>query len=177
MGLSLLNKVAPPPHLLYVPTNTPIVEQEAIRKDPAEVRMPPVWEAFFRLLQAMVQLMPRQLYANDVEGQAAAIGATAIPFPVDTSSLYRITARLRVATPADSSSTVTVTIRWTEKAGATAAQVSKTLATNVLGDQVTLTELLEPDLTQPLTFEVAYASVGAQDLVYDLDVLLEDLPS
>ena len=156
-----------PPHKVYVPRTTPIVPGAA---------MAPSWETFFRVVQDVLAMVSRQILSLTTTGLSASLGATALSIAKDTSTFYRVTARVRVSQAATVSGSATVTVRWTEKRDGVASKQAVALASNVVGDQATLVAVIAPDTTVPVTIEVAYASSGATPLKYDLDVTLEDMP-
>jgi hypothetical protein len=106
-------------------------------------------------------------------GINAAIGATTVFTPTIAGLIYRVSYRARITTPAGVSSSLTVSVNWTEGGVACtktfAALTGNTTAT-VDGDGV----LIRPD-TAVVTYSTAYASNPASAMIYDLDVTVEDL--
>lgn len=111
--------------------------------------------------------------AVNLTGQSAAIGATDMSGGGVNSGLYRVSYYMRVTTPASVSSSLTVTLAWTDggvpQAITFAAATGNTTSTTQSG-----TQLIRVDSVTPITYAVAYASVGTA-AVYSFDVVLEQV--
>lgn len=121
-----------------------------------------------------VDSSPARLVAVELPGQTAAIGTT----PFNTGSLaeglYRVSWTIRPTTPATTSSSLTVTIGYTR--GAASCTVSgPALTSNAVNAPQSGSVLIHIDAASPVTYAVAYASVGATSLVYEVDFVLEQV--
>ena len=103
--------------------------------------------------------------------QNAAIGTTAL-LTTTAAGLYRVTWYLRITQAAGVSSSVTVTIAWTESAVALAYS-----GTAVTGNTTTTTQsdtkLVRADGATPITYSTAYASNPVGVMNYRLDLVVE----
>lgn len=106
-------------------------------------------------------------------GLASSLGATTVYTPTMAGVLVRMSFRARITTAAAVSSSLTVTINWTEggvaQSHAFAAMTGNTTATTG-GDSWTI----RPDPV-PVTYTTIYASNPGGTMVYDLDVAAEAL--
>lgn len=107
--------------------------------------------------------------------QAAAIGATAIPTPVLSRGLYRLMWTARITQAATTSSSLTITLAWTDGGVACslsgAALTANTTATVQSGEI-----LVQADENTTLQYSTAYASVGATPMQYAVTVRAERVP-
>jgi len=103
--------------------------------------------------------------------QNAAIATTPL-LTTTAAGLYRVTWYLRITQAAGVSSSVTVTIAWTESAVAlsySGAAVTGNTTTTTQSD----TKLIRADGATPITYATAYASNPASVMTYRLDLIVE----
>ncbi len=115
-----------------------------------------------------VQAAPQWLKTVTLSGQHAAIGATAIPMAVLAAGRYQVSWYVRVTTPASVTSSVAVTIGWTEGAVAltlSGAAVTGNLTTSVQSGVV----FLLVDRATSITYSTGYAS-NAAGMNYELTI-------
>lgn len=122
-----------------------------------------------------VDAAPSRLRSVTVTGQSAAIGTTAIPTGALAAGLYRVSWYARITTAASVSSSLTITIGWTES-GNVLSKPGTALTGNTTG---TLESgglpLIRIDASTPVTYATAYASTGGTAMQYRLDVVLEQI--
>lgn len=123
-------------------------------------------------LQQTVDTSPSRTYTVTLTGQTAALGTTAIPAGSLSSGLYRVSTWARVTTPATVSSSLTVSVLGTSGT-ATVTLTGTAITGNTTGSAGSSTWLLKIDAATPISYSVAYASVGATSLVYELSLTLE----
>lgn len=106
--------------------------------------------------------------------QSAAIGTTSLTLPALSGGLYRVSWYARITTPATVSSSLTVSIGYTESAlslsASGAAITGNTTATEQSGSV-----LIQTDPSAPITFSTAYATVGATGMAYRLSITCEQV--
>lgn len=105
-------------------------------------------------------------------GQNASIGATPLAQAALPAGLYRVSWYVRVTKVAVTSSSVTVTIRWTEGSQSlslSGAALTGNLVTSVQSGMV----FLLIDDGSPITYATTYASNGAGEMEYELVLNLE----
>ena len=106
-------------------------------------------------------------------GLSASISATTIYTPTQPAT-FEVSWAARVSTAASTSSSIAVTVSWTQGgiacSKAFSAQTGNTTAT-VDGSAIPI----RPDSGQPVQYATTYASVGATAMVYALDVVVRQL--
>ena len=107
-------------------------------------------------------------------GQHASIATTGLSLGSVAPGIYRVSYRTRVTTPATVSSSLTVTLSWTE-GGVAQSRVGAVLIGNSVTTYDFATIPIRADVSTPISYAVAYASVGATAMVFDLDVIGESL--
>lgn len=103
----------------------------------------------------------------------ASIAATPI-LVTQTAGLYRVSYYLRITTAAGVSSSVTVTIGWTES-GVPLTLSGAALTTNTIQSVQTGSYLIRSDGAAPITYAVTYASNPAGAAKFRLDVVVESV--
>ena len=105
-------------------------------------------------------------------GKAASIGTTPIPMTAVQPGLYRVSWYLRITQAATVSSSIQVTLGWTDGAinctRSGAAVTGNTTNTTQSGS-----ELIRIDGVTPINYSTTYASVGATPMQYRLDLVVE----
>lgn len=155
--------LAPPP------TDDSIVEQDETnpqRRDP--FYMAKGWVQWLQdALVARVQTALYLLKTLSLTGKTAAISATAIPLGTLAAGRYRVAWYARVTTAAGVSSSLTVTLSWTE--GAAALSISGAAMT---GNTTTTVQSgvieIQVDAASAISYATAYASNPATAMVYQL---------
>lgn len=105
--------------------------------------------------------------------QTAAIATTAL-VPLAASGRYRIFVHARVTTAAGTSSSLIPTISYTT-GGIACTQDGDALTANVPNRPKGWTFVIKVDTATPISYSVAYVSVGIPALVYEADVIVEGL--
>jgi hypothetical protein len=132
------------------------------------------WQVYFRNLRTDIDNAPASLNQETLTGQSASIATTAVPSDVLTAGLYRVSWYARVTTAATTSSSLTVTIGWTEQSvPLTVSGVAMTGNTTTTVQNAT--QVVQIDGGTSITYATTYASSGATAMVYALTVLLEQL--
>lgn len=134
------------------------------------------WQQWFNELVQRVNLKPTRIGAPvELSAQGASIGATAYPAFTLSAGLYRVSYTARVTQAATTSSSLTVTIGWTE-GGVSLTQAGAAMTGNTTGTQQNGTIVLRLDQAATITYATTFASVGGTPMRYRLDVLVEALP-
>ncbi|MBA3578924.1 MAG: hypothetical protein H0W42_02965 [Gemmatimonadaceae bacterium] len=113
-------------------------------------------------------------WKHDTNG-VAGYGATPIEGYAFFGGVYRVSFALRVVQAATTSSSVMVTIAWTE-GGVARSFSSPALAANTTAQYSALSVIVSADPSTPITVAVSYASVGGTPMRYALDVYAERMP-
>lgn len=153
----------------------PGIPRDPLRPHERTGQLPLPWLAWFRDLSNQVNAAPFRVQTVSLVGQGAAIPTTSLPIASLPTGLYRVTFALRVTRAATTSSSATVTIGWPDGTiactQAFAAVTGNTTATVQSG-----TVLVRADNDGPITYAVAYASVGGTSMQFALDVCVEAIP-
>jgi hypothetical protein len=105
--------------------------------------------------------------------QGAAIVSTPIPLPSIVSGHYRLSLYATITQQATTSSALTVTLGWTDRATA------KSLSASTVGVNPPTTTVLagsfivRADAASPFSYATTYTSAGVTPMLYDLDVVIE----
>lgn len=136
------------------------------------------WGFFFRDVRNDINQTPRQATPTPVllDNQNAPIGTTTIVTP-DSDGLYSVeyyAAITTAATTGAATSSLTVTLAWTDEGTA------KSKAFTAITGNTTLTTgseryLFRADGGAPITYATTYASNGAGEMHYDLDIVVSSV--
>ncbi len=141
---------------------------------PSDGRLSLPWVNWFTTLQQDVQEAPYRLTTVTVAGQTAAIGATALPLGALATGLYRVSYLARVTTPASTSSSLTVTLGFTN-GGVSCTIAGAAMTGNSTSTVQSQTVLVSIDASTPLTYSTAYSSTGATAMAYSLWLVAEQV--
>jgi hypothetical protein len=132
------------------------------------------WEKWLNQLTLAIGSAPLRRGSVSLSAQSASIGATAIPAGALAAGTYRVSYYARVTTAAATSSSLTVTLAWTDggvaQSAAGAAMTGNSTTTNQTGSV-----LISVDAGSSITYETTYASNGAGEMRYALTVLVEQV--
>lgn len=132
------------------------------------------WSFWMQQLRTRLNLCPERVGLTSLTAQVAAISATAVRTSKLHTGLYRVSYYARITTAATTSSSLTLTLGWTDRAvvvsHAGAAMTGNTTATTQSG-----TLFLQVDSASAITYTVAYVSSGATGMQYALDIMVEEI--
>jgi hypothetical protein len=157
-----------------VPLRDPLVE---LKKDPKGRLIGEVswsWLNYFLKQNTRITESPHRLRRVSLTVQAAAIATTPVPLAALGAGLYRITIYARITQPATVSSSLTVTVGWTD-GGVSVVASGAAIIGNTTATQQSFSQLVKLDQATPLTYATAYASVGGTPMQYALEVVIEEL--
>jgi len=142
------------------------------KKDPLAGRITDAWVRFFSSLTQTIAVNPQTTRTVQLSGQKTSLAATAIPSSLLSLGLYQVAYYAAVSQAASVSSSLTVTIQWTDR-GQTMSSVGPAITGNTLttfqsGDLA----LIHCDGATTVTYATTYASVGATPMLYYLGVAL-----
>ena len=164
------------PLIASPPSADSLLELDDTRRDQREPRyMARSWLLWLQdVLVTRVQTAPELRTAVVLTAQNAAIGATPIPLASVNAGRFRISFFARVTTPDGVSSSLTITLGFTD--GGVACTQSGAAIT---GNAVTTTQsgsiMVQSDANAPLTYAVSYASNTPGAMVYRLSLVCESL--
>ena len=134
----------------------------------------PAWEAWFARLPDTLASIPGILKSVALDDQAATIAATDLTGGLLSKGSYRVTYHARISRAATSSSSLTVTIAWTE------GGVAQSIAGAAMTGNTTTTRqnsvfMIRSDAATDVTYATTYASTGATTMQYSLDLSFEQI--
>jgi hypothetical protein len=133
----------------------------------------PSWASWFARLTDTLASIPNIMNVTSLEEQDASITATDLSgFQHLPAGLYRVTYAARITTAAVTSSSLTVTIAWTDGAVAQ-SQAGAAMTGNTTTTRQTASYLVRIDADSDLTYATTYASNGAGEMKYSLDIACE----
>ena len=142
------------------------------QKDDQEGLCTDVWIKYLQNREDAITAAPQRNASTSVSAQSASIGATSIPTQALNAGLYRVTFYATVTTQATVSSSLEVTISWTD-IGQARFITSTAYTGNSVSGAATGSVMFYADAGAPVTYSTTYATVGATDMVYSLQVVLE----
>jgi hypothetical protein len=129
----------------------------------------------FWLLDAVgrVESSAQTLNTEVATAESAAIALTTLVASA-SEVLYRVSWRFRVTTPASTSSSLSLTLTTTS-GGVVCAQSSASYTGNATNRPQSGVMILKPDAAAIIQYSTTYGSVGATAMVYELDLVVEQL--
>lgn len=153
---------------------TPPVNKRGDREPRAgQVTQP--WVDWFTSIGDQVSAAPEEASTVRLASQSASIGATDMSDGNLPAGLYRFSWYARITQAAGVSSSLTVTVDWTD-GGVACAFSGAAMVGNVVTEIQSETKMIEIDNATPVRYSTVYASAGAPVMLYKLVILLESLP-
>ena len=134
------------------------------------------WTQFLRTLVLKANRAPFRMGSQvRLTGQAAALTATALPTgTLDHTGVYRVSYHARVTQAATTSSSLTVTVGYTD-GGVAVTRASAALTGNTTASATGADVVVRADTNTTLTYATSYSSSGGTPMQYALDVSVEVL--
>lgn len=130
-----------------------------------------VWWNWLATVWRAVQACAQMVQTLTVAAQVASIGATALV--AVATGLYRVSWTAQVTTPASVSSSLIVTVNYTQN-GLSCSQSSAAMTSNLGTAPASGSFLVQCDPITPLTYSTTYASVGTP-MAYGLLLVAETM--
>jgi hypothetical protein len=137
--------------------------------------LPQIWVSWLQALVQQVDAAAFRVQTVTLTAQGAAITTTSVPIASLPAGLYRITYAIRITQAATTSSSVTLTVGWPD-GGVACSQAGAAITGNTTATVQSGTLLIRSDNDGPITYAVAYASVGATAAQFSLDLTVEAVP-
>ena len=139
-----------------------------------KLQVGPKWWQWFSDLKLEVDEKPARRTTVNLSGQSASIATTALPILTVSPGIWRISYAVRVTTVAGVSSSIQVTLTWTE---GTVVQTESgaALAGNLTTTREGATRIIRSDSASPISYSTTYASDAATAMRYSLDIVAEEL--
>jgi hypothetical protein len=133
------------------------------------------WDQWLQTLVRGLNNAAQAVGLVELTAQAATVAPTAIPTPVLTAGLYRLTYSQSVTRAATVSSALTPTFAWTSN-GASMSQSGAAMTGNMLTTQQNGAITMTVDARTSVTYGLVYASSGATTAQFAFSCVLEELP-
>ena len=147
--------------------------QDPLIEGPQSPFITKIWARYLQASADRGQATAKKVRQLSFADQSAAIGLTTL-VPVPNAGRYRVSWYLRVKVAAGTSSSAQLSVTGTDGAGAVTQQgpacTGNTATTAQSGSLIVRT-----DAAAPITFSLAYGSVGAPAMKFDLDLVAEEL--
>lgn len=132
------------------------------------------WVDWFAALGNRVDQQTQKLDVIEMYNLSGTIGVTPIPLSVSDQGIFRITYYTRIMQQAATSSSVTVTIGWTDGA-ITCFQAFPAMTGNTQGTTQSHTLMVRNDQASALTYQITVASNPAGQVRYSFIVMVEQV--
>lgn len=160
----------------------PVLEAFAVPEnphDPAAKRLPRLvigwdWQRYFSSLVGAVDQKPERRRHVTLSAQDDSIGTTPIPLDTIQSGVWRLSYYAQVTTEAATSSSLEVTFSWTSLGDAQSRTAAALTEADTERHQFG-TLIVRVDASTPISFATTYASNGANEMTYTLDIVAEAL--
>jgi hypothetical protein len=132
------------------------------------------WVEFFLNQEQLTKQATRVVALAPLENQSAAILTTPLATGALSTGRYRVSYYARITTPATTSSSLSITIGWTNDLQACTKTVGPETG-NTRGSVLSGSLEIECDSPGVITYATAYVSVGGQVMIYKLRFRVEKL--
>lgn len=137
-------------------------------------RVSPFWQPWFERIVAAVTAMER-LASVALTTQEASIAATDVGASLPAAGLYRVSYYARITRAATTSSSLTVTLSWTD-GGVACSQAGAAMTGNTTATVQSDSVVVSVDAATAIQYATTYGTVGATTMQYALSLYLEPLP-
>jgi hypothetical protein len=144
---------------------------EAVQRDKT---ISQYWSRWLDQLRTRINLCPERIGTVSLTTQAASISVTDVPTPTLHTGLYRISYYARITRAATTSSSLTVSVGWTDRT-ASCSESGAALTGNTTATAQSGTFFLQVDSASAVTYATTYASSGGTTMQYALDVTVEEV--
>lgn len=132
------------------------------------------WLQWLTDLMLIVDITPTRRATVNLTQQTASIAATPLPIASLPPGLWRISVYARILVPATVSSSLEVTIGFTD-GGVSQSFTGAAIVGNTTATFQAITLMIRIDSATPITYATTYGSVGGTPMQYRLSVVAEEL--
>lgn len=141
-------------------------------QDPNEGKITPRWLEWFSEQNQLLTTAAQRLFDVTKTDQSASLSATDMSSGALAAGLYRVSYYATVTQAATVSSSLIVTLDWTDRTN-TKTLTGSAMTGNTLGTVQIGGGLIRIDKNSPIRYATTYVSVGATSMTYDLVLTLE----
>lgn len=132
------------------------------------------WIRYLQSVVNIVNLSARKLASVSKTAQTASLSATALDTGTLDPGVYRVSYSTRITTAASTSSSLTITMAWTD-GSVSQSQSGAALTGNTTTTQQNDTWLLHIDKGTTITYATTYASSGGTAMQYSVYIVAEQI--
>jgi len=134
------------------------------------------WQTHFREVNTAIASAPSKETVLQLPPQTGLINFATLPVTLLAPGVYRVSMSVRVTTRATTSSTLgQVDLHWTDGAVPCSQGVIPALTTNTTSTVGSGVIVIRVDYNTAIAYSVGYASVPADEMTYELRIVLEGL--
>ncbi len=141
-------------------------------KDPLAGHLTDPWLAYFTQQGQAITDSPIRINSAQLIDQSATIVATDLSGASVTAGDYRVTWYARITQAATTSSSLIVTLSWTD-GGVTPSYAGSAITGNTVTTVQSDTFLMRSDAVAPIRYATTYVSVGGTPMKYALSLIIE----
>lgn len=157
--------------LIFLDTTAPPLNDVVIDKTG---RLTDLWRQWFGRLPATLGAIPSILNVVNLSGQSASLAATDFSNTSLLAGIYRASYRVQITQAAGVSSSLTVSILWTDGGVAQTATGAAIVGNTVTTGQSDFA-LIRVDAGTAVQYSAVYASVGVPGMTYTFTASLEKI--
>lgn len=133
-----------------------------------------LWRDWFTALRDLLNTAPARVFSTHLTAQNTSL-TTTTALTVPETGIYRLSYTARITQAATVSSSLTVTLGWTDT-GVACSQAGAAMTGNTTTTVQSGSVVVYADAGSPVTYSTTRASVGATSMTYALAVLIEQVP-
>lgn len=152
----------------------PIRDPIAVEDKDGRLLLPRVWIDWFASLGLQIDRQTTTLNVVELFNLSGNIPPTPIPLDSLSEGLFRITYYTRINLAAAVSSSLQITLGWTDNA-VTCFIAADPLTTNTVGTVQSNTIMVRNDQASPITYSVTYASDLPGQMLFNLFIMVEQI--
>lgn len=133
------------------------------------------WIIWLQSQSTGISNAPTKITDVPISAASASIVPTSLNLGATSQGVYRVTYYARISRAASASSSLTVSIQWTD-GGVAITGSGAAITGNTTTTFQSNTLLLQSDANSPITYSTTYSSTGATTMQYTLRVIVEQMP-
>lgn len=150
---------------------TPLPVQDRLTDANGRITLP--WLEFLTAQGASINQSAARVTTVRLANRTASIGTTPIPSPSLSAGLYRVSVYARITRAASVSSSLIVTVGWTELGLSLLDPWPAVTGNTVTSVLTSPPKVVQIDGATPVSYATTYVSVGGTTMEYELMIVLE----
>jgi hypothetical protein len=154
------------------PTSDDLIDKPRFKGDTLAGKISQVWIEFFNSLARAINLAPSRSAVVQATGLEDSVAATDMTGGGLAEGLYRLSYYFRITRAASTSSSLTLGLDWVDHTQ-TLTYTGPAATGNTVTTYQTATAMVFVDRAAPVRYSIAYVSVGAVAMQYELFLIME----